>query len=308
MQSGLEDAIAATVYPGRRGLKSKKHGRRGVYGAELGPPRAPRAARLACRRFVHRSALGLAACNPDSQGVSAQQPRGATVAFDSLDGLPPGQFQRLVENLNEEAQSRRLPVISREQPSAYRVRGYLAAKVAKNQTTISWVWDVFDQDEHRALRISGEETAKVRHKDAWAAADDALLQRIAQSSMEQLTAFLTSPAVAPGTAPSCGGSNCPRRRKRIPPRGRRYFPYFPPAGRSSIDGERRAVRRGCDGPRAASAAAPRGACIVARDVDARGVPPLSRDSSFPPKAGTTISSRIAAPCPPCYDHAACGRE
>jgi hypothetical protein len=146
--------------------------------------------------------LSLAACNPDSRGVSAQQPRGATVAFDSLDGLPPAQFQRLVKNLNDEAASRRLAVISREQPSAYRVRGYLAATVAKQQTTISWVWDVFDQDEHRALRISGEETAKVRHKDAWAAADEAMLQRIAQSSMDQLAIFLTSPAVAPGTAPS----------------------------------------------------------------------------------------------------------
>jgi hypothetical protein len=147
-------------------------------------------------------ALALSACNHDNQGVSAQLPRGATVAFDSLDGLPPAQFQRLVKNLNDQAQSRRLAVISREMPSAYRVRGYLAATVAKNQTTVSWVWDVFDQDEHRALRISGEEIAKVRHKDAWAAADDAMLQRIAQSSMEQLAAFLTSPAVAPGTAPS----------------------------------------------------------------------------------------------------------
>ena len=147
-------------------------------------------------------ALALAACNPDSQGLSAQQPRGATVAFDSLDGLPPSQFQRLVKNLNDEAQSRRLAVISREQPSAYRVRGYLAAAVAKHQTKISWVWDVFDQDEHRAVRISGEETAKVRHKDAWTAADDAMLRRIAQSSMEQLAAFLTSSEVAPGTAPA----------------------------------------------------------------------------------------------------------
>jgi len=147
-------------------------------------------------------ALTLAACNPDNQGVSAQQPRGATVAFDSLDGLPPGQFQQLVKDLNDEAQSRRLAVISREQPSAYRVRGYLAATVVKHQTTVSWVWDVFDQDEHRALRISGEEVAKVRHKDAWAAADNAMLQRIAQSSMEQLATFLTSPGVAPGTAPS----------------------------------------------------------------------------------------------------------
>jgi hypothetical protein len=147
------------------------------------------------------AALALAACNPDSQSVSAQQPRGATVAFDSLDGLPPSQFQRLVNNLNDEAQSRRLAVISREQSSAYRVRGYLAASVTKRQTTVSWVWDVFDQDEHRALRISGEETVKGRHKDAWAAADDAMLRRIAQSSIDQLAAFLTSPDVSPGTAP-----------------------------------------------------------------------------------------------------------
>src|SRR5262249_7033833 len=112
--------------------------------------------------------LVLAGCNRDNQAVSIAQPRGASVAFDSLDGLPPGQFRKLVQNLNDEAQTRRLAVISREQSSAYRVRGYLAVKVTKHQTTVSWVWDVFDQDEHRALRISGEETANVRYRDAWA--------------------------------------------------------------------------------------------------------------------------------------------
>jgi hypothetical protein len=123
--------------------------------------------------LVATCALMLAGCNPDNQAVSAAQPRGATVAFESVDGLPPGQFRALVQDLNNEAQSRRLAVISREQSSAYRVRGYLAVKVTKRQTTITWVWDVFDQGEQRALRISGEETAKVRHRDAWAAADDA---------------------------------------------------------------------------------------------------------------------------------------
>ena len=147
-------------------------------------------------------AVALAGCNPDNQGLSAAQPRGATVAFDSLDGLPPGQFQRLVGDLNEEAQSRRLAIISREQTSAYRVRGYLAVKVTKRQTTVAWVWDVFDQSEQRVLRISGEETAKVRNRDPWAAADDAMLRRIASTSIEQLAAFLTAPEVAPGTAPS----------------------------------------------------------------------------------------------------------
>jgi hypothetical protein len=147
-------------------------------------------------------ALMLAGCNPDNQALSAAQPRGATVAFESVDGLPPGQFRKLVQDLNDEAQSRHLAVTSREQASAYRVRGYLAIKLTKHQTTITWVWDVFDQDEQRTLRISGEETAKGRRRDAWAAADDAMLGRIARASMEQLAAFLTSPEVAPGTAPS----------------------------------------------------------------------------------------------------------
>ena len=147
-------------------------------------------------------ALALSGCNPDNQAVSATQPRGATVAFDSVDGLPPAQFQKLVQDLNNEAQTRRLVVISREQPSAFRVRGYLAVKVTKRQTTITWVWDVFDQDENRALRISGEETAKVRHRDAWAAADDAMLRQIARASMDQLATFLTSPEVAPGGTPA----------------------------------------------------------------------------------------------------------
>ncbi len=143
-------------------------------------------------------AMALAGCNSDGQpSVLAGQPRGATVAFESIDGPPQAQFQKLVQNLNDEAQSRRLAVISRESPSVYRVRGYLAAKVVKGRTTISWLWDVFDGDERRALRISGEETPKGRHRDAWTAADDAMLHRIARTSMEQLAAFLTSPEVAP---------------------------------------------------------------------------------------------------------------
>ena len=147
--------------------------------------------------------MALAACDLEGHpGTLAGQPRGATVAFESIDGLPPGQFDKLVQALNDEAQTRRLAVLSRESPSAYRVRGYLAAKIVKRETTISWVWDVFDRDDRRALRIAGEETAKGRRHDAWSAADDQMLHRIARSSMDRLAAFLTSPEVAPGTPDS----------------------------------------------------------------------------------------------------------
>jgi hypothetical protein len=161
---------------------------------------ALRAARLPVSRLVLAAlcAAALAGCSLEgAPNLSAAQPRGATVAFESIEGPPPAQFHTLVQNLNDEAQLRRLAVLSRETPSAYRVRGYLAAKVVRGQPTIAWVWDVFDNEERRALRISGEEAAKGQYRDAWTAADDAMLRRIARSSIEQLAAFLTSAEVAP---------------------------------------------------------------------------------------------------------------
>jgi hypothetical protein len=147
-------------------------------------------------------ALTLAGCNQDGPQPMAGAPRGATIAFESIDGPPQAQFRTLVQDLNDEAQSRQLAVISREQASVYRVRGYLAAHVLQGRTTISWVWDVFDKDENRALRVTGEETVKNQPRDAWTVADNAMLKRIAQTSMDQLAAFVTSPDVAPGTAPA----------------------------------------------------------------------------------------------------------
>ena len=148
--------------------------------------------------LVSVAALMLAGCQTEKDAtMAAAQPRGATVAFESIDGLPKDHFRTLVQDLNGEAQLRRLVVLSREQPAAYRVRGYFAAAVERGRTTISWVWDVFDNHEHRAMRINGSEEAK--SSKAWDVADDALLQRIARTTMEQLAAFLATPDAAPET-------------------------------------------------------------------------------------------------------------
>ena len=169
---------------------------------------AVRCVRTAARRLSRAgfcvaavAALALAGCETDQQGMAnSVQPRGATVAFDSIDGLPATQFRTLVNNLNQEAQSRRIAVLPRAQTVAYRVRGYFAAAVEKGRTTVSWVFDVFDRDERRALRISG--SAPVSGKD-WAAADSDLMQQVAQSSMNELAGFLTSPVAS--TAPADNG-------------------------------------------------------------------------------------------------------
>jgi len=77
-------------------------------------------------------------------------------------------------------------VLSRESPSAYRVRGTFRQD-RQRETTISWL-GVFDGDDRRALRITGEETARTaprrlvvgRRRDA--AADR-------HSSMDELSPF-----------------------------------------------------------------------------------------------------------------------
>jgi hypothetical protein len=121
---------------------------------------------------------------------------GTTVTFESIDGPPPQVFDRMVGVLDSESKLRNLSIVSREGTASYRVRSYLAAQVNHGRTTISWVWDVYGANQQRALRLAGEEPAGKSGRDAWAAADDLVLRRIAQAAFSGLSAMVN------GTAPA----------------------------------------------------------------------------------------------------------
>jgi hypothetical protein len=130
---------------------------------------------------------------------------GPTVAFESIDGPPPQVFDRMVGVLDSESKLRNLSIVSREGTASYRVRSYLAAEVSHGRTVIAWVWDVYDGNQQRALRLSGEEPAGKAGRDAWGAADDLVLRRIAQAGFSGLTGMINGtapddapPAPAPG--------------------------------------------------------------------------------------------------------------
>src|ERR1700722_2157053 len=116
-----------------------------------------------------------------------------TVAFESIDGPPETVFKNLVRELNQEAQSRQVSVVSRESAAQYRIRGYVAAHVQGKKTTISWVWDVYDADHQRAMRLTGEEVG-ASGRTAWNAADDQVINHIARDGMTRLAAFLADPS------------------------------------------------------------------------------------------------------------------
>ena len=152
-------------------------------------------------------ACGLGGCAGgaanNSFAMASNSTSGPTVAFESIDGPPPQVFERMVSMLDSESKLRSLSIVSREGTAAYRVKGYLAAQINHGRTTIAWVWDVYDQNQQRALRLSGEEPAGKAGRDAWAAADDLVLRKIAQAGLGGLTSMIngTSPADAPQPAP-----------------------------------------------------------------------------------------------------------
>jgi len=147
--------------------------------------------------------LGAAGCTTAPQGATPiAMVRGPTVAFESIDGPPESIFRQLVQDLNDEATARQVAVVSRDAPAQYRVRGYVAALVEKRRrTVIAWVWDVYDADQRRAIRLTGEEPAGASGRGTWAAADDALLRRIAKSGIDRLAAFLAAPRTEPPAIP-----------------------------------------------------------------------------------------------------------
>jgi hypothetical protein len=160
------------------------------------------ARRAAAATALVMMACGLGGCAggaPSNSFAMANNSSGPTIAFESIDGPPPQVFERMVGVLDSESKLRSLSIVSREGTAAYRVRGYLAAEVSHGRTTIAWVWDVYDQNQQRALRLSGEEPAGKAGRDAWASIDDLVLRKIAQAGLSGLAGMIngTPPADAP---------------------------------------------------------------------------------------------------------------
>ena len=168
--------------------------------------RVSRIALRACFAAIVATGLGGCASGGGSSGAFAMASPGdsPTVTFDSIDGPPPQVFDRMVSVLDSESKLRNLSIVSREGTAAFRVRSYLSAQVSHGRTTIAWVWDVYDRDQQRALRLSGEEPAGKAGRDPWAAADGLLLRKIAQGGLSGLSAMVngTAPADTPPAAPA----------------------------------------------------------------------------------------------------------
>ena len=124
----------------------------------------------AAQRFL-RDGLDRRRARPSPSNRSTARRRRCSTAWSSV--------------LDSESKLRNLSIVSREGTASYRVRSYLSAQVNHGRTMIAWVWDVYDRDQQRALRLSGEEPAGKAGRDAWTAADDLVLRQDRAGRLER---------------------------------------------------------------------------------------------------------------------------
>ena len=193
--------------------RAGSQGGAGVSGASRERAQARRAWRGIAAALLALCAAGCSETTSSNASLTTSGRTAPTIAFESIDGPPVGVFNRLVDNLSAEAQGRQLALASREGAASYRVRGYVAAQVIRGRTHISWVWDVYDDDKLRVLRITGEEAGGRGGADPWSVADDTMVRKIARASMDRLAGFVANPA-APIVDPAIAVADTPEPARR----------------------------------------------------------------------------------------------
>lgn len=78
--------------------------------------------------------------------------------------------------------------------TTHMLKGYFTPLAEGKETTVIYVWDVYDPTGNRVHRISGQQKAASAGGDGWASVPSSAMQAIADATIDQLTAWLASRA------------------------------------------------------------------------------------------------------------------
>lgn len=145
-------------------------------------------------------ALALAGCQETTQ--TAARPRvdapGVPVSVQSISGAPENVTASFAGLLGEAAAERKMEIVPGNKPARFRVKGYLTAQPTEDgQTSLAFVWDVYDSTKQRAQRVQGESIGKRSgSSDPWAGIDQTIVAKAASDSMDAIAGFLvTTPGI-----------------------------------------------------------------------------------------------------------------
>lgn len=163
---------------------------------------------LRCPRQLAAAGLmaALAACQTAGPAGS---PAGVPIAMEIGDGPPSPVRTAFASELVAAASERQVEIVGVGAPARYRARGYLSAETsAQGETSLAFVWDVFDAQKRRATRLTGSSPVRAAAANPWSGLDKEALAKLAAQSMDEIAGFLaeskgTRTADA-GAAPGAG--------------------------------------------------------------------------------------------------------
>jgi hypothetical protein len=99
----------------------------------------------------------------------------------------------LTERLATSARARGMKLAGSADPAATHVlKGYFSTLSEGGETTVIYVWDVYDPAGNRLHRINGQQKAASSGGEGWGAVSPATMQAIADATVEQLAAWLAT--------------------------------------------------------------------------------------------------------------------
>ena len=129
--------------------------------------------------------------------VAAATPLTAAVAsrtrlrFDPIVGATVDAATPLTERLATGTKARGIGLAGSADPATTHVlKGYFSIVSEGNETTVIYVWDVYDPSGNRLHRINGQQKAPSGGGEGWSAVSPATMQTIADLTIDQLAAWL----------------------------------------------------------------------------------------------------------------------
>ena len=149
-------------------------------------------------------ALVLGACQQgfEAAGRKVDAP-GVPVALVGVEGGPETVQAQVTDAVATQAAARHIEIVGSAESPKYRLKGYLTAYASSgDETTLAFVWDVFDASSRRAQRISTTATARGRAADPWTQVGEQQIQAVAARSMNEVAAFLAGSGTGQAGVPA----------------------------------------------------------------------------------------------------------
>lgn len=162
----------------------------------------PLAAALLLSGCNQQASPQISAGSSDSAQIapSGYSPRPATFAVTSVQGAP-SPFQNQFMAYFDADAAKQDVALTDFAGAHYLAKGYLSASLVDGGARVTYVWDIYDRDNHRAQRLDDEIAIAGAADDPWRLVGSEALAALAARSAGNLAAFLSNTPEALAAAP-----------------------------------------------------------------------------------------------------------